>query len=565
MRAVAAAIVFASVAAGMFPVAGATTEPVLLFPTVSTVDVPASPEAETSGPDAPQAETPDSRTTEKHSAAPGAQAVQREPLATTRHRIDVQSEPLSYTATAGRLPLQIDGSHKADVFFVSYRRDDPGIDRAERPLTFVFNGGPGAASAYLHLGALGPHRLVVEDDGVIPPAPARLTENHETWLTFTDLVFVDPVGTGYSRRAGGKSDAQSPFWETREDIRSLAEFIRSYLTLNDRRLSPVFLAGESYGGFRVARLADTLTSEVGVGLNGVVLISPVLEFSLMYGDAYTLLPWVLQLPAYAATALAHDRADFAGDSEDLAEILKPVESFSLNRYLNGLAEGERADGEARASLYRQIARYTGLSPDLIQRHRGRIPRDVFARHVLGSESRMVSLYDGTIVGIDPRPESEGWTGHDPVLQGLTAPLSSTLVAYLRDHLGYQSDLSYQLLNPAVSRGWQWRRNDHGQGYIGAADDLKTAMSLNRHLKTWIAHGYHDLVTPYFASQYVVEQMALDPAIRANLTLATYHGGHMFYTRSEARERFAEDARAFYRDATRAGTGAADPLEADNSR
>ena len=533
------------------------------FPAAAAAPLPATAtnqETDAQETDAQETGTQETGTQETDAQETDAQDPSQEPLSTTRHRMEIHGESLSYTATAGRLPLRIDGSHKANIFFVSYRRDEASIALEDRPVTFVFNGGPGAASAYLHLGALGPQRLVFEDDGAIPPAPARLTNNHETWLTFTDLVFIDPVGTGYSRRADGASGTRSPFWETQQDLRSLAEFIRTYLTLNNRSLSPVFLAGESYGGFRAAALADTLTTDVGVGLNGVVLISPVLEFSLMYGDDYSLLPWALLLPAYAATALAHDRADFAEGTEDLAETLQAVEAFSLNAYLSGLAEGDRLDREARAKLYHQIARYTGLPTDLVERYRGRIPRDVFAKQVLPNADRMVSLYDGSVAGIDPRPESARRTGHDPVLQGLTAPLTSTLVAYVRDELGYRSDLRYELLNRAVFQAWQWRGDDQSQGYLGTADELKAAMSLNRHLKALIAHGYYDLVTSYFASRYVVDQMALDPAIRGNMTLATYSGGHMFYTRSEARRRLTEDARTFYRSATVARAHEADHFE-----
>jgi carboxypeptidase C (cathepsin A) len=539
----------------------------LAAPPASARDA-AAPATETQPPDVHEVHETDARETgARETGAPETdtqethlQDPSQEPLSTTRHRMEVRGESLSYTAVAGRLPLRIDGLHKANIFFVSYRRDDTGVAVEDRPVTFVFNGGPGAASAYLHLGALGPQRLVFEDDGAIPPAPARLADNHETWLTFTDLVFVDPVGTGYSRRVDGSRGTQSPFWETQEDLRSLAEFIRSYLTLNNRRLSPVFLAGESYGGFRAASLADTLTTDVGVGLNGVVLISPVLEFSLMYGDDYSLLPWALLLPAYAATALAHDQVDFAEDTDELAQTLKAVEAFSLSAYLSGLAEGDRLDSEARATLYQEIARYTGLPVDLVERYRGRVPRDVFAKQVLAPEARIVSLYDGSIAGIDPRPESARRTGHDPILQGLTAPLTSTLVAYVRETLGYQSDLRYELLNQTVFQAWQWRRDGRSQGYLGAADELKAAMSLNRHLKALITHGYHDLVTSYFASHYVVDQMALDPEIRANLKVATYSGGHMFYTRSDARRRFAEDAAAFYRSAIIARAAEADHLE-----
>jgi carboxypeptidase C (cathepsin A) len=288
----------------------------------------------------------------------------------------------------------------------------------------------------------------------------------------------------------------------------------------------------------------------------------VLEFSLMEGDDYTLLPWALLLPAYAATALAHDRADFADDNREsggeLGQTLKAVEAFSLDSYLTGMAEGDEMNKEARAAWYKQIAGFTGLSEDVIARHRGRIPRQVFAKELLADEARFVSLYDGLIVGIDPSPESSWRMDHDPVLQGLTAPLTSAFVAYVRDDLGYESDQPYELLNRNVSRTWQWRGDD--QGYLGVADDLKAAMSLNRHLQALIAHGYYDLVTSYFASQYVVNQMALDAAIRPNLTLATYNGGHMFYTRTQARARLAEDARAFYRKATNAGADEADALE-----
>ena len=472
-----------------------------------------------------------------------------EPVSTTRHRLEVQGAPLAYTATAGRLPVEIDGTTKANIFFVSYERSGDRILAEERPVTFVFNGGPGAASAYLHLGALGPRRLVLDDDGGIPQAPARLAVNQETWLTFTDLVFIDPVGTGYSQRADANDEKQSAFWETRTDLRSLAEFIRLYLTRNNRRLSPVFLVGESYGGFRAAALAEILTTDSGVGLNGVVLVSPVLEFSLMDGDDYALLPWALLLPAYAATALAHDRADFAKDGGNLAQTLQPVEAFSLNSYLTGMAEGEGLSSEARAELYKQIESFTGLSADVIKRYRGRIPRQAFARELLASEARFVSLYDGSIAGIDPSPESAWRVGHDPVLQGLTAPLTSALVAYVRDDLGYESDRRYELLNQNVSRAWQWREDDQTQGYLGVADELKAAMSLNHNLQVLIAHGYYDLVTSYFASRYVVDQMDLDAAIRPNLTLVTYNGGHMFYTRTQARRRLAEDARAFFREAT----------------
>lgn len=510
----------------------------------------------------------------------------QENVSVTRHEMQVDGTTLPYEATASRIAIPDTDEPAAFMFFVSYVRLN--TDPSTRPLTFVFNGGPGAAAAYLHLGAMGPKHVVLNDDGSIPPPPPRLAANPLTWLGFTDLVFVDPVGTGYSRAAkaakkegggAGRRDSRSPFWETGQDLNALGDFIRLYLTRHQRRLSPVFLAGESYGGFRVAALSKKLTSDVGVGLNGVILISPVLEFSLMYGDAYDLLPWSMLLPSYAATAAAHGKAELpSGDDpgydlghdldNDLEEALKPVEAYVLDGYLTTLARGSEAGEKALTGLYAQTARYVGLPVDLVRRLRARVPRDVFAKRLLEEQEKVVSLYDGSVTGIDPSPQSTNLVGDDPVLEGLTAPLSSALVAYVRDDLQYESELRYELLNADVFRAWRWRKDNKAQGYLGAADDLKAAMSLNPHLHALVAHGYFDLVTPYFASRYVVDQMALDDAIRPNLELRTYRGGHMFYTHADARRRFYQDARAFYREAapsssaSRASAPAADLNSAD---
>ncbi|MGE0744224.1 MAG: S10 family peptidase [Rhodospirillales bacterium] len=456
---------------------------------------------------------------------------------------------IAYTATAGTLPVVNDaGVPQANVFYVAYDRD--GGPRAARPITFVFNGGPGAASAYLHLGALGPRRIVFGDDGTIPPSPPRLIDNAETWLDFTDLVFVDPVGTGFSvaPKREEKEGEGARFWGVNEDIDAIAAFIRLYLTRKDRWGSPKFLAGESYGGFRVARLASHLPTHTGIELNGVIMISPVLEFSLHDGDDYRAEPWVLRIPSYAATARHLNVVRFGNDAP-LATALREVEAFSVGALLPGMARGDTMPPAEQEALLARLAGYIGLPPDYVQRSGGRIQRTDFAGRLLRDSRRIVSLYDGAIVSIDPDPGDRGGGG-DGYLSAITAAFAAAAHRHLRDELGVKTDVPYRVLAGDVNQGWNWRSGRGGrQGYVGSAGSLKLALSRNLRLKAMIAHGYFDLVTPYFASHYVVAQMSLDPAARRNVQLADYPGGHMFYTHAASRVDFTRDVRALYAAAT----------------
>jgi len=461
--------------------------------------------------------------------------------------------PLAYTATAGTLPVVNDaGVAQAHVFFVAYDRD--GADRAARPVTFVFNGGPGAASAYLHLGALGPRRVAFNDDGTVAPAPPRLVDNAETWLGFTDLVFVDPVGTGFSvaPKRDEKEGEGVRFWGVNEDIDAIGSFIRLYLTRKDRWASPKFLAGESYGGFRVARLANHLPSRAGIELNGVIMISPVIEFALHDGDDYRVEPWILRIPSFAATARHLGAARFGGETP-LPQALAEVEAFAVNALLPGMARGETLPAAERDALLDRLAGYIGLPSDYVRRSGGRIQRTDFSGRVLRGASRVVSLYDGSIAAVDPDPGDRGGGGGDAYLTATTAALSAGAYRHLRDELGVKTDVPYRLLADDVNQGWNWRSGRGGgrQGYAGSAAPLKQALSRNPRLKAMIAHGVFDLVTPYFASHYVIAQMALDPAVRRNVRLDDYAGGHMFYTHAASRVAFTRDARAFYAAATAA--------------
>jgi len=466
----------------------------------------------------------------------------------TRHTITAGGRTLAYRATAGVLPVTAESVPEARLFYVSYELE--GVDKAPRPIAFVFNGGPGAASAYLQLGAVGPRRLALNDDGTLPPPPARFVDNPLTWLAFADLVFIDPVGTGFSRSVGKKDEKpdERAFFASRADIETLGRFIRLYLSRTDRWLSPKFIVGESYGGFRVAALSDVLQSSFGVALNGAMLISPVLEFGLSQGNGHQPLPWALKLPTYAATALQHGRSTLpkpAGPVERKA--LAEVEAWSLDGYLTALAQGDRLGGAAEQSVVDKIAGYTGLPKQLVQRRHERIPIGAFAKALLRDQNRVISLYDGSVTAIDGNPESP--TLNDRSLEMLNAALGPAFNAYLRSELKFETDLPYLVLNPDVNRQWRWAGDSGRARGVSALDDLKAGMTFNPHLKVLIVHGLFDLVTPYFGSAYAIDQLYLDPAIRANVTLKTYAAGHMIYTHSAAREALFHDTEAFFRDAT----------------
>lgn len=474
--------------------------------------------------------------------------------AVTRHQVTVDGELVSYTARAGTLdiePEEIDA--RARIFFTAYTADE--TDKAERPVTFVFNGGPGASSAYLHLLALGPRIVAMGAEGQIPTPPVRLEDNAHSWIAFTDLVFIDPVGTGFSEalasngeqeEGGDRRDPSRRFWQIERDLDAIAEFIRLYLSRYERWSSPKFLAGESYGGFRAAALPERLSSGPGVRLNGVVLVSPVLEFtSIQFGD-YTLLPWPGVLPSYAATAYHHGKATFGTDDETaLSDRLAEVEAFAIGPYLSWLAAGAPLEDEATLG---QLTDYVGLPDDLIRRHDGRIPRSVFARRLL-EEPRFVSVYDGTVVATDPDPGAPYLGDIDPILDGLTAPLATAFNSYSRDELEFSFDEPYEVLSRRVNRRWAWGNEDRGwSGARGSADSLKDALSVNPDLQVLVVHGAHDLVTPYFTSRLMINQMTLADDLADNVTFEVYPGGHMFYTNPDAKDPFFDHARTFYRDA-----------------
>jgi carboxypeptidase C (cathepsin A) len=458
--------------------------------------------------------------------------------AVTHHKIRLGGEEIAYTATAGTLPLRDDkGEKQADIFYVAFLRDgvaDPGT----RPITYAFNGGPGAAAAYLDLGALGPRALDFGSGGKPAPSVDHVADNPDSWLPFTDLVFIDPIGTGYSRAVGGEEEAKK-FWSVRPDLDALAQIIRIHLTRVGRLTAPVYLVGESYGGFRAARLAQQLANRQGIAPAGVMLVSPALEFRLMSGDEFDLVPWALRLPAYAAVAL---EAKGSLSPEALAD----AEHFALNDYLVALAAGP-AEGEAARQLYARIAALTGLDEEMVARWRGRVPVGGYVKEMRHGEGEVVSRYDGTVAAADPDPRGRD-AEDDPILQGTIAPFTRGFVAYVRSELGFETELAYELLNGEVGRHWQWRDGEDGDRQsLGAGDALRRALALNPRLRVLIAHGMTDLTTPYMMSRYIVDHMPRPLATRVELKL--YPGGHMMYLRNGSRHRLHDDAQAFYAEDT----------------
>jgi carboxypeptidase C (cathepsin A) len=456
---------------------------------------------------------------------------------------------LDYTATAGWTVLRAEEAPTAEVFSVSYVAD---ADEA-RPVTFVFNGGPGAASAYLHVGVAGPLRVDFPTDGRLPSAPARVVDNADSWLAFTDLVFIDPVGTGFSRllppKEGDKDADTERYYRPSSDLAAMGQFISRWLTTNRRWDAPVLLAGESYGGYRVGRLARRLQQDVGVGLVGVILISPALELDMLAGTDYDVLAWVDRLPTMAAAAHHHGRSRVDGD---LAAITSAAVAFATGPYASLLLRGASADPDEREATLGTVGDLLGLDGNIVRRHRGRVRIDTFARELLRDERRVLGLYDATVTAIDPFPDRDPYPGPDPTLAGTAHVFTTAVNHVLRDWLGVTTEREYTLLSMDVNKAWKPDDDTHAlELSSGASDDLRYGLALNPHLRALLVHGQHDLVTPWATTQRVRDLLDLDPATAGRVTTAVYDGGHMFYTREASRRAFTADVAALVVAATSA--------------
>lgn len=444
----------------------------------------------------------------------------------TEHTVTTAQGRLDYTATAGTLPFyDQSGEQSAAIFYVAYVAKDRAPNR---PLTFVFNGGPGAASAFLNLGLVGPRHLELGKEAA--DAGAKLTDNPDTWLAFTDLVLVDPIGTGWSRTV--KPDDAKNFWSVRADADAMAKAISLYVTHNDRAGAPLYLLGESYGGFRAAKVANALKRGQGINIDGIVMLSPLLEGWLTFGDDQSALRAALQLPSLAATHLETTNSF-------TREALAAAEKFALGDYLTTLA-GPPLQGEAARAFYARVARMTGLSIDAVTQARGFVGGGALKTL---REGKVVSRYDATFAVDDPFPEQRGSHGPDPILDGVARAYGGAFAAYARNELGFKTEMTYTLLASDVAGHWDW--GGTGRADAGIESDLRVLLAFSPKFRVLIGSGLSDLVTPYAETRYVLDHLPPEnPPGRA--VLKTYRGGHMLYLDPASRKAFTADAAAFYK-------------------
>ncbi len=459
----------------------------------------------------------------------------------TRHSITLDGRTIPFGATAGTLVLKDEeGEPRASVFYVAYLRE--GVeDAAARPVTFSFNGGPGAAALWVHMGAFGPKIVERDPEGMGLAPPGRLVDNPFTILDLTDLVFIDPVSTGFSRPAPGQDPKQ--FHGFQNDIESVGEFIRLWTARNGRWASPKFVAGESYGTTRAAGLAAFLQDRFGMALNGVVLLSSVLNFLNQEFDVGNDMGYVIHLPTYAATAWYHKKLppELMGD---LRSTLDEVERFARTDYALALMEGDRLAPERRREIAAKVARYTGLSPEYVERANLRLEIFRFTKELLRAEGLTVGRIDSRFTGRDRDAVGETFE-FDPSLTSLDAPYVAAFNDYLRRELKFETDLVYERLSRKV-RPWSWEGAENR--YLNVAEHLRQAINKNPHLQVLFLAGYYDLATPYFDSVYTAEHLELPEALRGNVRLAFYEAGHMMYIRRADHQKLKRDLVEFYRQA-----------------
>ena len=480
----------------------------------------------------------------------------------TKHRITLGGQQIAYTVTTGTIVLKEESEKKgekageaegekpkASVLFIAYTRDDV-LDRASRPLTFSFNGGPGSSSVWLHLGVLGPRRVLMGDAGSLLPPPYRLVDNEQTWLDMTDLVFIDPVGTGYSKPLG-KTPAAA-FWGVDEDVKSIAQFIRRYLSETGRWNSPRYLMGESYGTTRSAALVNALQDDDHMDFNGVILMSAVLDFATISFGAGNPLPYILYLPSYAAVAWYHQA--LPRQPPELRAFLREVEHFATTDYALALLAGSKLDSATRARVLDRLHQYTGLSREYLDRADLRVDNGQFQKELMRERGIAVGRLDARYTGptFDPLAER---VNYDPQSADINSAFASAWNDYVHNELNFGRDRDYVVLGKV--QPWNWT---HGErrvwpGYANVATDLAQAMQLNPHLRVLLNSGLFDLATPYFAAEFTMDHLQLPPSLRDHIVIAEYDAGHMMYVNPPSLVKLRENMVAFI-------TGGAAPVAAE---
>ncbi|HQV92897.1 MAG TPA: hypothetical protein PLF41_00395, partial [Anaerolineales bacterium] len=447
-------------------------------------------------------------------------------LVTSKHSIRIGGRTIKYTVTAGTMVMKEETADRekeaegekprAQVFFVAYTKDGVS-DTAKRPLTFSFNGGPGSSSVWLHLGVLGPRRVMMKNDGELPKPPYQLKDNEFSILDETDLVFIDPMNTGYTRPVEGVAPKQ---WHGfKKDIELVGDFIRLYATRYNRWLSPKFLIGESYGTTRASGLSGYLQERHGMYLNGLMLISAVLDFTTIDFNVNNDLPYIMFLPGYTATAWYHDALK---PHRPLQDWLKEAEEFALGDYANALFKGDSLTKEERADIIKRTSYFTGISEQFIERSNLRINDQHYFKELLRERGLTVGRLDSRLIGRDRLGVTEH-AEYDPLLTNIMGPYTAAFYDYIRRELKFESDLPYEILSGFVH---PWSYKEFENAYVNVAETLRAAMTYNPYLKVYVANGYYDLGTPYFATEYTFNHLGLDESLRGNVTMGYYEAGHM---------------------------------------
>lgn len=502
-----------------------------------------------------------------------AKVFEEPPPIVTSHTVTIGGKTLKYHATAGYIVLKEEEGKplvkpseqkpareekketeaektkdglkpKAKVFFVAYTLDEAG-DPSSRPVTFAFNGGPGSSSVWLHMGAVAPRRANLTDEGEAPPPPYQLVDNESTWLDRTDLVFLDPVSTGYSRTVAKEDPHQ--FHGLKEDIASVGDVIRLYTSRNSRWLSPKIILGESYGTTRAAGLSDYLQNRYGLYLNGIILVSSALNFQSLEFTPQNDQPYIDFLPSFAASAWYHKKLPADLQAKSLTEVVEAARGFAGSDYAVGLARGDRLPAVDVQRLGNQLSRFIGLPSGYVVQRKLRVKDTQFFTQLLREEGKMLGRFDARFSGfryepgIDAREDEE----YDPSDEAVNGPMSAAFNDYVRRELKFESDLPYEL----IADVGPWNFGDAGEGFPNTAEDLRKAMTRNPYLKIWVTCSYYDLATPFFGAENVVSAMNLPPPIRANLRFSYYESGHMLYIHKPSRIKFKDDFVAFLTDAT----------------
>ncbi len=460
---------------------------------------------------------------------------------TTQGSANIAGTTIDYEVQTGTLTQANDkGEEKAKVFFVAYTR--PGVDQARRPVTFVFNGGPGSSSVWLHLGMLGPKRIVFPDDASYLKPPYHLAENPHSLLDVTDLVFIDPVSTGFSRPVGEESKSQ--FHGYNEDVRSVAQFIHDWTSHASRWESPKFILGESYGGLRAAGLAGYLQSRYNFELNGAVVISGAINFqTLRFGDGNDV-PYICFLPTYAATAWYHQALSPELQALPVENVVAQAESLALGGYADVLLQGASAKSKKVDKVVASMSQLTGLSEQFIRRSNLRVSMSRFGKELLRDREKTIGRFDSRYQGIDSDSAGDG-TEYDPSGSAIFGPFTATMNQYLREELKYEQPRTYEILTGNVQ---PWNYDSFTGRYVDGSESLRTAMTGNPHLKLYVACGYYDLATPHFAMAYTLNHLGLHASLRKNITVSHFEGGHMMYIYEPAMQRLRTELVQWYSQA-----------------